>query len=185
MTRLGALLGTAVSAQTAAAFLAGCSAPEAGYRPRTLTPAQFDLLGALAETILPATDTPGAREAGVPGFVDTLLTEFYPEAETAAFLEGISAFEAAFDPVGRFLAASGAEQETALADWDAEVFRRPPAVRVEGEAFDAMGFYRRFKELVVVGYYTSEAGATLELRANPMGSYQADVPLNEVGRSYA
>lgn len=36
-------------------------------------------------------------------------------------------------------------------------------------------FFRMFKELAVVGYYTSEVGATRELRVNPMGRYR-DIP---------
>lgn len=48
-------------------------------------------------------------------------------------------------------------------DWDPE--------DIGGQAF-----FRTLKELVLVGYYTSEVGATQELRMNPMGSWRADVP---------
>lgn len=46
-------------------------------------------------------------------------------------------------------------------------------------------FFRTLKELVLVGYYTSEIGATQELRMNPMGSWRADVPYSELGRAWA
>jgi hypothetical protein len=36
-------------------------------------------------------------------------------------------------------------------------------------------FFRRMKELTVVGYYTSEVGQTRELRINPWGQYR-DIP---------
>jgi gluconate 2-dehydrogenase gamma chain len=45
-------------------------------------------------------------------------------------------------------------------------------------------FFRTFKELVLVGYYTSEAGGTQELRQNPMGSWHADVPYAQVGQAW-
>lgn len=45
-------------------------------------------------------------------------------------------------------------------------------------------FFRTLKELVLVGYYTSEVGATEELRLMPMGVYRADVPYDEIGRAW-
>ncbi len=46
-------------------------------------------------------------------------------------------------------------------------------------------FFRTLKELVLVGYYTTELGAKQELRVNPMGSWRADVPYGEVGSAWA
>ncbi len=46
-------------------------------------------------------------------------------------------------------------------------------------------FFRTLKELVLVGYYTSEVGATQELAVSPMGIWRADIPYAEVGRSWA
>lgn len=46
-------------------------------------------------------------------------------------------------------------------------------------------FFLTFKRLVIEGYYTSEVGATRELRLNPMGAWLADIPYADVGRSYA
>ena len=38
---------------------------------------------------------------------------------------------------------------------------------------------------MLVGYYTSEVGATEELRVNPMGVWLPDIPYGQVGRSWA
>ena len=46
-------------------------------------------------------------------------------------------------------------------------------------------FFRTLKELVLVGYYASEVGASQELRVNPMGTWRADIPYSEIGRSWA
>lgn len=46
-------------------------------------------------------------------------------------------------------------------------------------------FFRTLKELVLVGYYSSEVGATRELEVNPMGSWRADIPYEEVGHAWA
>jgi gluconate 2-dehydrogenase gamma chain len=46
-------------------------------------------------------------------------------------------------------------------------------------------FFRTLKELALVGYYASEVGASQELRVNPMGTWRADIPYAEIGRSWA
>jgi hypothetical protein len=47
-------------------------------------------------------------------------------------------------------------------------------------------YFRLLKELVLLGYYTSEAGATRELRyAAVPGAFRGCVPLAEIGRAWA
>ena len=41
------------------------------------------------------------------------------------------------------------------------------------------------KELTLLGYYTSEAGAMKELKVNPMGFYRGDIPYRSIGHSWA
>jgi len=63
------------------------------------------------------------------------------------------------------------------------------AVTVDGktdpEDVGREAFFRTMKELTLVGYYTSEIGATQELHVVPMGPYRADIPLSQVGRTWA
>jgi len=53
------------------------------------------------------------------------------------------------------------------------------------EDLGRQSFFRRLKELVLIGYYTSEIGATEELEPNPMGGWEPDVPYREIGHSWA
>jgi hypothetical protein len=46
-------------------------------------------------------------------------------------------------------------------------------------------FFRTLKELVLIGYYTAELGATKELRVSPMGAWRADVSYDEIGSAWA
>jgi hypothetical protein len=72
------LLGGALSASTIAGVLAGCDASialAAQSGRRTLTAAQLELVATIAEHILPTTDTPGARVAGVHRFIHRMMAE--------------------------------------------------------------------------------------------------------------
>ena len=54
-------------------------------------------------------------------------------------------------------------------------------------AFDARApFFVMIKDLTVIGYFSSESGATQELRYNPVpGRFNGDVPFSEVGRRWS
>src|SRR5438046_9428029 len=66
-----------------------------GLRPTGgLSDAQIALVAAIADMILPRTDTPSATDVGVPAFVDVVVTENYSDAEHATFLAGLDAIDA-------------------------------------------------------------------------------------------
>src|SRR5580765_2018285 len=61
-----------------------------GVRPAAgLTDAQLTLVGAIADTILPRTDSPSATDVRVPAFVDVIVSENYAAAERTSFLAGL------------------------------------------------------------------------------------------------
>ena len=140
-------------------------------------------MAAIADQILPDTDTPGARAAGVHHFIDALLAESYPASERKRFLEGLSDVDArAGRAWGRpFLQGAPADQRALLEQLDREALAAPPT-RDE----PAVPFFRTLKELTLVGYYTSEIGATRELHHAPVpGRYDGCVPLAQIGRTWA
>jgi hypothetical protein len=173
LRRAALALGGALSTPLVTAVLAGCSEKADGaWRPRALTADQVDLVAAIAEHILPETDTPGARGVGVHRFIDTLLAESYPATERAAFVAGLADVDARAQRASgqSFLRATPAEQLALLEQLDRE----------------AAPFFRIMKELTLVGYYTSEVGATRELHHAPVpGRYEGCVPLARIGRTWA
>jgi hypothetical protein len=174
LRRAAVLLGGAVSAPTVAGVLAGCEASRGvagAWTPRALTTEQAELVATIAEHILPETDTPGARAVGVHRFIDVMLAEAYPARERQRFLAGLADVDArARRACGRpFLRCAATEQRTLLEELDREV-----------------PFFRTMKELTLVGYYTSEIGATRELRHAPVpGRFEGCVPLPPTGRTWA
>jgi gluconate 2-dehydrogenase gamma chain len=195
LRRVAFLLGGAVSAPTLAGVLAGCERPRepAVLRPRTLTGAQSEMITTMGEIILPETETPGARAARVHEFIDVMLTEYYPPEERQRFLAGLERVDAyslsAFDEP--FLTVASEQQLQLVHALNRQAFSEAssgglvldPDRHPQDTGEDA--FFRTFKELVLVGYYTSEPGSSLELRVNPMGPWRADIPYSEVGRAWS
>src|SRR2546426_8009893 len=61
---------------------------------RVLDPHQRDAVAAIAEMIIPETDTQGASAARVPEFVDLLPAEGFPADDRARFLPGLADVDA-------------------------------------------------------------------------------------------
>ena len=183
LEQVALLLGGAISAPTVAGVLSPATrrawAASPAWAPRTLSPAQLELVATLAEHIIPQTDTPGARTAGVHRFVDTLLTDHYAATERDRFLAGLTAVDGrARSAHGNVFVQCAPEQRIALlTEMDAAAY-------ASGSGEDGW-FFRRMKELTLVGYYTSEMGATRELHISPFGPYHGDIPYRSVGRSWA
>jgi hypothetical protein len=121
----------------------------AGPRPTNgLSDAHLALVKAVADTIIPRTDTPGASDVGVPAFVDVIVSENFEDAERTAFLAGLDAIDAkakadagsAFVDLAPDARGAVIEAIDVAADRDSEPSKT----------------YWRLKGLVVHGYFTSE-----------------------------
>jgi len=59
----------------------------------TITAKQEQLLAELVETIIPKTDTPGAKELGIHLFVLKMVNDCRPKEEQQRFMDGLQTFE--------------------------------------------------------------------------------------------
>ena len=187
ISRISLLLGAAVSAPTAAALLSGCRPPGQGYRPRVLSEEAYAAVGRLAEVILPETDTPGALKAGVHGYVDMLLAEYYPPEEAVTLKDAIELLRSSLldRPTEDGSALTDEELLERVTTLDAVAFSAQVPRRPAGGAYTVEQAFLQFKELVIAGYYTSEVAEATELSPPPMGPYIGDAPLSEIGRTWA
>src|SRR3989442_15534589 len=55
---------------------------------RALNAHQNETVATIAELIIPKTDTPGAREAGVPAFIDVMLADWAGDDQRQMFTAG-------------------------------------------------------------------------------------------------
>lgn len=181
LRRTALLLGGLVSASAMTGVLAGCEAspaPRGAWTPVALTTAQGALVQSIAEQIIPATSTPGASAAGVHRFIDRMLAEYYTAEARTAFVAGLDDVDRrAVAATGQpFLRASAAEQHAILVELDRAAYE--PAARAP--------FFRTMKELTLLGYYTSEIGASRELRFDRVpGRFNGCVPFATLGRASA
>jgi hypothetical protein len=168
LRRAALILGGVISAPVIAGVLAGCGRRRSG----ALSSDQLELVATIADHIIPETDTPGARAVGVHEFIDAMLAEAYAGEERQRFVAGLADVDRrARSAHGRsFVECPAAEQLAVLEALD----------RAADPAFRAL------KELTIVGYYTSEIGATRELHHEPVpGRYDGCVPLAKIGRTWA
>ena len=129
LRRAAFLLGGTLSAPTILGVLSGCRADTATvWVPRTLTPHQHDTIVAIAEIIIPTTDTPGAREAGVGRFVDAMFSQYYPPIDRLRLLDGLDAVDAqAKKQHGKQFTELSTEQQTSMVSaMDRVAFRQLP-----------------------------------------------------------
>lgn len=131
---------------------------------------------ALAETIIPETDTPGAREAGVATFIEFMLEFWYPRDERDCFLDGMARLRRYCDAAyGRAFSRLGGNDQVTVVTALMEGVN--PEFADGGRAF-----FEHAKQLTVFGYYTSEIGMTVERRYLPVpGRYDGAYPYEKVG----
>lgn len=156
-----------------------------------------DMCYELSEMFIPRTDTPGAVDAGVPEFIEEIVSRWYSEREREIFLAGLDKldYEARETHGSGFSLCSSAHKAELLSKFEADAAQYVPERKGGLTAADIVGkgaidqetpFFSKLKELVVLGYYTSEAASLNEMVYLPVpGRYSGDALLSESdGRQY-
>ncbi len=180
LARLALVLGsTLVGAEF---FLNGTRASGQELGPR-FSAADQTLLDAIGETIIPATDTPGAQAVQIGAFMIMMAGECYTLPQQRIFHAGLTTVDAAAKKLtGKtFLAASATERTTLLNQLDAEA----RLYSKENSAEAPPHYFKLYKQLTLLGYFTSEIGATQALRYLEVpGAYRGNDPYRKGDRAW-
>lgn len=133
---------------------------------RTLNAHQDATVKAMAEMIIPRTETPGATDVGASAFIDLMLTEWYADEDRNRFLKGLADVDSRTRSLfGKdFVECSAAQQSDMLRVLGEKMIEEAAEQsRVEHEFPSDASFYPMLRRLTLTAYYTSEAGATDEL----------------------
>lgn len=169
LQRLTLLLGGALSAQ----LTAGLMGQVINLGPSVSVSAeQQKLLAEAADTIIPTTDTPGAKEAGAEQFIVRVLRDCYVREEQEKFYTGLAKLEED----------SRTQYHKGFAELDAA--QRKELMTKTAKSNKA--FFLRLKELTVTGYFCSEIGASKALEYLPIpGRFEGDVPYQAGQKAWA
>jgi len=173
------IMGAAVSASTIT-FLESCkNLPDLNYKPVFFNEDQARMVSEIAEIILPKTDTPGAKEVGVPNFIDMLVNECYKEEDQKKFGAGLTQLdEEAKKKYGdRFIECSSDQRKAYIKEVHDEAVNA-----VKKDKSLPLPYILKLKEVTMLGYFVSEPGATQVLQYNQVpGAYHGCIPLSEAG----
>ncbi|GAB2539163.1 gluconate 2-dehydrogenase subunit 3 family protein [Spirosoma aerophilum] len=128
-----------------------------------LTETQHEIMGRVAELIIPRTDSsgvvsPGALDVGVPDFMEIMLRDCYKKPAQDTFLSGLGELEK-----NGFLALQPDQQTTIL-----------KKIEADAQKANAPTFWLISKELTLLGYFTSEAGIKASFDYQPIpGKFEA------------
>jgi gluconate 2-dehydrogenase gamma chain len=180
------LMGGAISAPAILAVLNGCSAKSSAeaWRPVFLTQEQGEIVAEIAEIILPRTNTPGAKDVGVPAFIDTMLRDAYTTADHARYIAGLNELDAQAkrEHQRRFIDLDGGARLALVQRVHDEATKHELTLITLPPAQLKRPFILMTKELTLLGFFTSQIGATQVLQYDPVpGAYRGCVPLAQAG----
>jgi gluconate 2-dehydrogenase gamma chain len=171
LTGAAAILGVELAAPLARA-LAAEAAPGFAASHAAFSTAQRTLVAAISECIVPTTDTPGAIAAGVPAFIEMMIADWYEPTDRQDFMDGLGVLEGytwiQFEKPFAGLAPEEQEHVLTLA----------MTRKISGLPGN---FFEHCRQLVLLGYYTSEIGCKQERVYLPVpGRYDGKYPYADV-----
>lgn len=170
----GSILGTN-------AFLTGCNTTTSKI---VLSKEDVDFLNEVGETILPTTNTPGAKAANVGELMKRMVTDCYEEKDQQVFYDGIYELKSrAKKEFGNDFMQLKPEQRLALLT---NLDNETKELMKKWKEPESKPYFRMMKELTLLGYFTSEIGCTQARRyVETPGRYEACIPYKKGDTAWA
>lgn len=172
--------GTLVGAN---AFLSGCKSSSREVS-MTFSDEDVQFLDEVADTILPDTQTPGAKAAKTGKFMTVMVNDCYEEKDQKIFHEGIPKLKDLSEQTyGKsFMKITPQQRHDLLVKLDQE--QKEYTKNKKGE--DPTHYFRMMKELTLLGYFTSEIGCTKARRyVETPGRFDADIPYKKGDKAFS
>jgi hypothetical protein len=181
-------------------FLTGCkgsASADTGFTAETIA-----MLDEVGETIIPTTDTPGAKATKIGEFMKTIVTDCYNPAQQKVLAEGLGGFNEACKKLnGKNFIESSAEQRKAFLvslekeakEYNTKRDESDKAAKEKAQAAMDPNFvespshyYTMIKQLTLWGYFSSEIGMKQALRFLPIpGKYDGAYPYKKGDKAWA
>lgn len=146
------------------------------------------ILTELAEIIIPKTDTPGAKEAGVGNYIISVMSNCYDQQQQRNFLSGLGDLEeyAESEYGMTFLESDSSTRQAIVAHFSSSLIESSTLMMKVKNKFFGKSFFFTLRELTVEGYCMSHIGSTQALSYDPVpGVYQPCIPLSSHPKSWA
>ena len=149
------LMGGTVIGSTA--LLTGC-APDSQLKELSFSAEDLAFLDEIGETIIPTTDTPGAKATKIGEFMQMMVKECYDADQQTTFISGLTTIRTDF------------KAEKSVEFMEATPADRLAFLNALHQKYVASGEEKKpeiihmLRDLTVLGYYSSEIGATQALR---------------------
>ena len=193
ISRIAILVGGTLSAPTLSAMerMGEVKGTSSLANALNLTELQRKIVAEVAEHIIPKTTTAGAKDAGVPAFIEMMLNDCYKTPEHNSFLEGVMGLEKK-----NFLSQSKDEQIATLKQVEIDTKELMKAYNVKqvkvGDNVDkesmegkqGVPFWRLMKELTLLGYFTSEQGVKDSFEYEPIPGKFEPIKINAGQKAY-
>jgi len=140
------------------------------YQPLFFSPPQYRMVEHLAEMIIPADDTPGAREAGVAEFIDFMVANRVQVSGSREIRSTADAIEAGNEAQVKFVAGLNWINARSHSEFAKDFLDCTPEQQnglLEELAYKAKfkpptesgrEFFQMMRDYTVVGYYTTKIG---------------------------
>jgi hypothetical protein len=145
------------------------------------------MLDEIAETIIPRTDTPGAKDAAVGAFIARYAQACYDPAQLRSLQQGIGTLDTRMRAQAKadFLHATPAQRQALLLGVDQEA-KEQTKRHAKEPGNSVPHYFTLMKQLTLLGFFTSEPGSTRVLRYRPVpGKYKGCVPYRKGETSWA
>jgi hypothetical protein len=172
---------TGASVVGAEFFLTGCTTKTSNG---ILSNSMLSLLDEVGETIIPATNTPGAKAAQIANFMNAIVSDCYTKEEQTVFLKGVSQLDEAANKTFKqtFLNCTANQKHDLLVSLEKEAKTYNDTKPKDSPSH----YYTMMKQLTLWGFFSSETGMTETLRHVPIpGKYQGDLPYVKGDKAWA